>query len=202
MVYSKSSKKVTVATLAKKVKTLAIRDKPEMKLYQPGSSNNTVTTVGRVDDVIVTAAGSGSGQRQGLKIRIHDININFSGLYSFGAQQGTMKFYLIQDTQCVQGVAPSYADVFNSADNLLDFKNESTQGRFKILKTVTLTSNSNSYSKLVYTRMRWHSKAGIVQEYATNGNIAKNPFYLVSISDILINPPTKYHKQQVKYSDV
>jgi len=195
----------TIAKLAKTVKTLAIRDKPETKYAQGAASANTVSPAGSSFNVCLIGSGPGQQGRIGTKIRVHEININIATQFQPTAV-GIAKYYLVQDLQQVASTNALYGDVFElNVAPLLEFQKIENMRRFKILKRLTVNVDSNNPLKTIYRSINWKSKLGVVQEYGPSlvfQNIIKNGFYLMCITDEIGTTVTEIHAVRNVYTDV
>ncbi len=175
--------------LTRKLRPYVFRDKPELKFFDVAIADGVITTAGTTIAVNLISQGTGESQRVGRKIIIKAIMLQ-GVLRLPGTTDGNKtcdvdRIMVIQDKQANKALA-TVADVLGSSPDILNYRELTNVGRFKVLKTIWRTVNSpagagdgttNDFGQMfkkwsIYIKtnipIEFNAAAGAITEITTN----------------------------------
>lgn len=180
--------------------------KVELK-YDNGTVTTTVSTTGSVVQMLDVANGTGSSERIGKSIMLHDMTLNYNILPNAASSRLLWRCVIVYDRQ-TNGAAPSVTDVMHTTA-VESMYNADNQTRFKVLydQSGVIVTNATGIDieyKTIYRNIKISLK-GLRTEYSgtgsTSASIIKGGIYMI----LLGNTVTGYaitEANRIQFSDV
>lgn len=151
-----------------------------MKLDTTGSAV-TVTNTGIVTHMTAVPQGDTDASRHGNSIYCRSLNIKGYVRMNASATASIYRLSVIIDTQQVGDTAPSFSDIYESAD-VNAHLNNTTVGRYKVLKNIVFTLVQGQ-TDVRYFNINIPMRHHVRYNGTASSDVQKGGIYLVRVSN-------------------
>lgn len=197
---------VALATAKKALKIAKSVAKPMEYKYKITAAQNvnvgqSLSNMYRLTDIV---AGDGPAQRVGQKITLKNLYLRFGikiapGLTSQANEQANVRCIIFRDMQSDTTANPTYAEVFETADNIYTSLNSTNGDRFKVLYDQIYSLSRNgilSINRKYFKNMN----SNVMYSNDTTGRDT-GQLYVAWFSDQATNQPIIGFHAKVRYAD-
>lgn len=171
----------------------------ELYKYDIGTTAVAVNnSTGQVIHLSTLGQGDTDATRTGNSVLAKSILVNMDFVRNSSATITFLKCMIVIDTQQVSDTAPTISEILDQTSTLSPLNN-STVGRFKVLKNYNFSLHDNKpctslkFFQKMYHHIRFNGP------FSTD--IQKGGIYLVVLSDQPTNTPTMYYNSRLSYHD-
>lgn len=199
--YKTAGKVANVATKALKIALMTKRLlNVEYKHIDTNSTTITPGATGAIYSMNSCAEGDGSGNRNGLSLRMKSLYLKVYFQMHASATASAIRWCVVLDKSPNSNIA-TYSDIFES-NSIVSQTNNKTNHRFRVLSDNLLTmsgSGEENGSRNVYKQLNHvvkYSSGG-----GTDGDLEKNQILLCIVSNEATNTPSFNYSSRVRFID-
>lgn len=192
------------ANVASKALSIALQTKKllnvEYKHIDLGPVDTTPGNTGITISLNAVSQGDGSGNRDGLSIRMKNVNNRFKVTQNTSATKTIVRISLVMDKMPNSNKA-AFTDIYES-NSVLAQTNNVTNHRFHVIYDRTIALSSSGDASYVFN---WYKQLNHVVKYSGSGgtenDLEKNQLLLCFISSEPTYPPTVSYTSRVRFID-